>query len=109
MTSGTSARAGPPGRPAERPFVDGFIPTVFDPALMPAGLHNVSLFTQWVPHEWHGAPHREELEAHADRIVAAFDELAPNFARSVLARQVLGPYDIEHDLGMVGGCASLED
>ncbi len=91
------------GRAAKQPFVDGFIPTVFDPSLMPAGVHNVSLFTQWVPHQWSAKPHRAELEAYADRIVAAFDELAPNFARSVIARQVLGPYDIDHELGMVGG------
>ncbi len=91
------------GRAAERPFSDGVIPTVFDRTLCPEGSHVMSLFTQWVPHEWAAEPHRDELEAYADRIVDGYTELAPNFKGSILHRQVIGPYDMEQDLGMVGG------
>jgi phytoene dehydrogenase-like protein len=66
-------------------------------------MHYFSMFTQYVPHEWSQAPHREELEAYTDRIIDLYTELAPNFKRSVVDRQVLGPYDIEQDLGMIGG------
>ncbi len=91
------------GTPATRPFSDGVIPTVLDPSLAPEGKHVMSLFTQWVPHEWSQEPHREELEAYADRVIAGYDEVAPGFTDSVLHRQVIGPYDMEQEWGLIGG------
>jgi len=91
------------GRPAARPIADGTIPSALDDSLMPPGMHCMSLYTQWAPHEWVSEPHRDELEAYADRIVDAYAELAPNLKGAILARQVIGPYDLEHDLGLVGG------
>jgi phytoene dehydrogenase-like protein len=44
------------GRGATRPFSDGCIPTVLDKTLAPEGIHVMSLFTQWCPHEWSEAP-----------------------------------------------------
>ncbi len=85
------------------PFVEGTIPTSLDPNLAPEGIHFFSMFTQWVPHEWSQAPHREELEAYADRIFDLYTQYAPNFKRAVIDRQVLGPYEMEQDLGMLGG------
>ena len=88
---------------AERPFVDGVIPTTLDKTLMPEGVHNFSMFTQWVPDDWAQEPHRDELEQYADRVVDLYDSLAPNFKASVIDRQVLGPYDLEQELGLIGG------
>ena len=61
------------------------------------------MFSQWVPHEWSAEPHRDELEAYADRIIDLYTELAPNFKGAVIDRQVIGPYDMEQDLGLIGG------
>src|SRR5215203_407323 len=91
------------GEPARSPFSDGVIPTVFDRTLCPEGYHIMSLFTQWVPHEWSKEPHREELEAYANRVIDGYGELAPNLKSAILHRQVLGPYDMEQDIGLVGG------
>jgi phytoene dehydrogenase-like protein len=91
------------GRAAELPFADVCIPSVFDDSLAPAGQHIVSMFTQWVPHTWTDAPHDHELNAYADRLVARFDAVAPGFADSVLHRQVIGPYQLEHTYGLIGG------
>jgi phytoene dehydrogenase-like protein len=91
------------GVPATRPFSDGIIPTVYDTSLAPEGAHIASLFTQWVPHEWSEKPHSEELEAYADRVIAGYDELAPGFRKSVLARQVIGPFEMEQEYGLIGG------
>ena len=79
------------------------IPTVFDRTLCPEGYHIMSLFTQWVPHEWSEEPHREELEAYADRVIDGYTELAPNLKDAILHRQVLGPYDMEQEIGLFGG------
>ncbi|HEX9121771.1 MAG TPA: NAD(P)/FAD-dependent oxidoreductase [Actinomycetota bacterium] len=86
-----------------RPFVDGVIPTTLDKELMPEGVHFFSMYTQWVPDDWNQEPHRDELEKYADRIFDIYDDLAPNFKKSVIARQVIGPYDMEQDLGLIGG------
>ncbi|HUY60269.1 MAG TPA: NAD(P)/FAD-dependent oxidoreductase [Candidatus Dormibacteraeota bacterium] len=91
------------GRGAERPFVEGVIPTFWDPTLAPEGVHVFSMFTQWVPHEWARQPHHAELEAYADRVIDGYNALAPNFKASVIARQVIGPYDMEQELGLIGG------
>jgi len=88
---------------AVAPFVEGTIPTTIAPDLTPEGVHFFSMFTQWVPHEWSQAPQRDELEAYADRIFDLYADFAPNFKRAVIDRQVLGPYDMEQDLGLIGG------
>jgi phytoene dehydrogenase-like protein len=91
------------GRPSTLPFADICIPSVFDPTLAPEGKHVMSMFTQWVPHTWNDEPHREELDAYADRLFARMEAVAPGFTDSVLHRQVLGPWDIEHEYGLIGG------
>jgi phytoene dehydrogenase-like protein len=91
------------GRAARRPFADICIPSVFDPTLAPPGKHVISMFTQWVPHGWVAEPHDEDLDAHADRVVARVEELAPGFASSILHRQVIGPHRMETHYGLVGG------
>ncbi len=91
------------GRPALRPFSDGVIPTTFDRTLCPEGIHNMSLFTQWVPSDWNEEPHQDELEAYADRMIDCYNELAPNLKGAILHRDVVGPYEMEHEYGLVGG------
>jgi len=88
---------------ATAPFVDGAIPTTIDHDLTPEGVHFFSMFSQWVPHEWNEEPHYEELEAYADRAIDGYTELAPNFRDAVIDRQVIGPYDMEQELGLIGG------
>jgi phytoene dehydrogenase-like protein len=90
-------------RGATRPFVDGTIPTTLDKRLAPEGVHVFSMFSQWVPDDWNAEPHRDELEAYADRVIDVYTELAPNFKGAVIDRQVIGPYDMEHELGLIGG------
>jgi phytoene dehydrogenase-like protein len=91
------------GRPAARPFSDGVIPTAFDKTLCPEGTHIMSLFTQWVPADWSAEPHTEELQAYADRMIDCYNEVAPNFKSSILHTDIVGPYEMEHEYGLVGG------
>lgn len=91
------------GAPSRRPFADICIPSVFDPTLAPAGHHVMSMFTQWVPHAYAGAPHRAELDAYADRLIARVEELAPGFTASILHRQVIGPHEMQTTYSLIGG------
>ena len=91
------------GRPAAHPFADICIPSVFDATLAPEGHHVMSLFTQWVPCDWAAEPHRAELDAYADRVVAEVEQVAPGFTSSILHRQVIGPHEMEQTYGLLGG------
>jgi phytoene dehydrogenase-like protein len=91
------------GRPAHLPFADICIPSVFDRTLAPPGKHVMSMFTQWVPHDYARQPHVGELDAYADRVIARMEEVAPGFTSSILHRQVIGPYEMESTYGLIGG------
>ncbi len=91
------------GQASSLPFSDGVIPSTVDPSLCPEGTHVMSLFTQWVPQEWSSEPDHAELEAYADRVIDGYNDLAPNFKQSVIHRQVIGPYEMENEYGLIGG------
>ncbi len=91
------------GRAALAPFSDGVIPTTLDKTLNPDGPHIFSLFTQWVPSDWNEEPHAEELAAYCDRMVDLYDEVAPGFRDSVIARDIVGPHEMETEYGLIGG------
>jgi len=95
------------GRPAAVPFADICVPSVFDASLAPAGKHVMSMFTQWVPHRYAGkdvmSERSSELDAYADRVIARVEQVAPGFTASILHRQVIGPYEMEHEYGLIGG------
>lgn len=91
------------GKPALMPFSDGVIPTTLDKTLNPDGTHIMSLFTQWCPAEWADAPHTEELDAYADRLIELYDQVAPGFKASITHRDVVGPHEMEQEYGLIGG------
>lgn len=93
------------GRAATIPFSDTEIPTVVDKTLAPEGIHTVSMFTQWVPADWADDEddHTVDLDAYADRLVDRMDDAAPGFKDSVLARQVIGPKQMQQEWDLIGG------
>jgi phytoene dehydrogenase-like protein len=91
------------GRPALMPFSDGVIPTTLDKTLNPDGTHIMSLFTQWVPAGWSEAPHTEELDAYADRLIDLYDQVAPGFKSAITHRDIVGPHEMEREYGLIGG------
>lgn len=89
---------------SREPIVEMLIPSTLDDSLAPAGRHVASLFCQQVAPElpdgrsWDTV--RDEV---ADLMIATVDKHAPGFAKSVVARQVLSPLDLERTFGLVGG------
>ena len=90
---------------ADRPFVDGTIPTTLIDGLgdKKNNIHNFSMFTQWCPDDWNKEPHTEELDAYAKRIFNEYDALAPGFKDQIVDYQVIGPYEMEQKVGLLGG------
>jgi phytoene dehydrogenase-like protein len=91
------------GRPSERPILECTIPSVVDPTVAPPGKHLMSMFIQYAPYKLRDGNWDELKESFADRCFDVLNEYAPNFKRSVIARQVLTPLDLERTFGLTGG------
>lgn len=89
---------------SQEPVVEMLIPSTLDDSLAPEGQHVASLFCQHVSPElpdgksWDD--HREEV---ADLMIATVNRYAPNFAKSVVGRQIHSPLDLERKFGLVKG------
>ena len=89
---------------SRRPIVELVIPSTLDNTLAPRGQHVASLFCQHVaPKLPDGSSWDDHRETVADLMIETVDKYAPNFRRSVLARQILSPLDLERTFGLVGG------
>ena len=94
---------------SKAPIVEMKLPTTVDDSLAPPGMHIASLFCQQFAPDLPNGPDgrarswddcREEV---ADLIIDTVDRHAPNFRRSVIARQIHSPLDLERKFGLVGG------
>jgi phytoene dehydrogenase-like protein len=91
------------GRPSAAPILEVTLPSAVDPTVAPPGRHLMSMFVQYAPYRlaegsWDGVK-----EAFADRCVDVLEAYAPGFRRSILAREVLSPLDLERRFGLTGG------
>lgn len=80
-----------------------YFQTAHDRSVAPDGVHTMSVFAQYVPHtfargDWDGR--RPEVQKVAIDSIARFCD---GFEQSVLAAQVLGPPDVEREVGLTGG------
>ncbi len=91
------------GRASDRPYAEMVLPTVNDISIAPEGKHIASIFAQYVPPEWSERDEWSQLEGFADRVVAGFTEMAPNFESLIEHRHILGPYEMEQEYGLIGG------
>ena len=86
------------------PIVEVLIPSTLDDSLAPPGQHVASLFCQqFNPELPDGQTWDDRRDEAADRIIDTVTRHAPNFRRSIIARQVLSPLDLEREFGLVGG------
>jgi phytoene dehydrogenase-like protein len=91
------------GRPSRAPVIELTIPTSVDRTLAPAGHHIVQMFVQYAPYRLVGADWDDIGADYAQVCIDAVNAYAPNFAASVLHRQVLTPLDLERRFALTGG------
>jgi phytoene dehydrogenase-like protein len=91
------------GRPSAQPVLECTIPSVVDPTVAPPGKHLMSIFVQYAPYRLRQGTWDQLRESFADRCFGLLDDYAPNFTRSVIARQVLTPLDLERMFNLTGG------
>jgi phytoene dehydrogenase-like protein len=86
------------------PIVEVLLPSTVDDSLAPAGRHVASLFCQqFAPQLPNGKNWDDCREEVADLVIATVNRYAPNFAGSVIARQIHTPLDLERKFGLSGG------
>jgi phytoene dehydrogenase-like protein len=89
---------------SSKPVIEMLIPSTLDPSLAPKGKHVASLFCQHFRNKLPGGRSwDDEREKAADTIIATVDSHAPGFAKSVIARQIHSPLDLERRFGLIGG------
>ena len=86
------------------PIIDMTVPSTLDDTLAPPGKHVATLFCQhFSPTLPDGRSWDQEKEKAADRVIDTVNQYAPNFRRSVIARKVISPLDLEREWGLIGG------
>ena len=91
------------GRASTQPYVDCVVPTHIDPTLAPPGRAVLTAFVQYAPYHLKEGSWATERERLADRVTDAIEEVAPNFKRSVMARDILSPVDLESRFALTEG------
>jgi phytoene dehydrogenase-like protein len=89
------------GAPSRRPFMEVFIQSAVDRSLVDGAGHVLSAFTQYVPPLVENWP---EVRGRAlENVIETLALYAPNIRDAVVARDVLGPPELEERFGLVGG------
>ena len=91
------------GEIPEELWVDCVVASNVDPTLAPAGKHIMTTFIQYVPYNLRRGTWDENRELLGDRVVGKIAEFAPNVPKSIVARQVLTPLDLERIYGLTEG------
>ena len=91
------------GRIPNELWVDCVVASNVDPTLAPPGRHIMTCFVQYVPYRLAESNWDAERERLGDAVVRTIAEYAPNVARSIVARQVLTPLDLERTYGLTEG------
>ena len=91
------------GRYSDEPWIELAIPSLADPGLAPRRQHVISVYVQFTPFSLRGSTWDEEREPLGDLVTRIIEQYAPGFERSIVARQVITPLDLERTFGLTGG------
>jgi phytoene dehydrogenase-like protein len=91
------------GEIPEELWVDCVVASNVDSTLAPPGKHVMTTFIQYVPYRLRQGTWDDKRELLGDRVVKKIAKYAPNVPRSIIARQVLTPLDLERTYGLTEG------
>ncbi len=91
------------GRLPDRVWTEIYLQTAYDPSVAPEGKHLMSVFSQYVPHTFTAGSWDDHREAAGDLVLRSIGRFVSNIPEAVIAREVLGPPDVEARLGLTGG------
>ncbi|MGI9263314.1 MAG: phytoene desaturase family protein, partial [Gammaproteobacteria bacterium] len=84
------------------PVLEITLPSVHDDSLAPAGKHVMSAIVQYVPHAMGSAP-ESGREVFQESVLSVLDKYAPTLRNQIIATELLTPFDMENEFGMLGG------
>ena len=76
---------------------------MFDRSVVPAGVHTMSVFAQYVPTRFREGDWDSRREEVGEVVVRSIGRFCSNIPAAVTGVQVLGPPDIEREVGLTGG------
>jgi phytoene dehydrogenase-like protein len=91
------------GTYAHEPWIELTIPSLADPGLVTQGGHVVSAYVQYAPYHLRDSNWNAERESLAIAATATIAHYAPGFHSSIVAREVITPFDLERTYGLTGG------
>jgi phytoene dehydrogenase-like protein len=84
-------------------FAELYFQSAYDPTVAPPGHHTMSVFAQYAPYELADGAWASRRAEIGDLILDAIAEHAPDVQDCVEHVDVLGPPDIEQQIGLTGG------
>jgi phytoene dehydrogenase-like protein len=91
------------GELSDELWVDCVMPSEVDKTLCPPDRHMLTCFVQYVPYRLRDGDWHARREAFGDRVVDLIGRHAPNVPKSVVARRVITPLDLEETYGLTEG------
>jgi phytoene dehydrogenase-like protein len=91
------------GRLAARFWTELYFQTAHDPSVAPPGIHTMSVFAQYVPYRFTEGDWDSRREEVGRVALESIGRHCSNIPAAVLTLQVLGPPDIEREVGLTGG------
>ncbi len=87
----------------DEPIIAGFMPSVYDPSLAPAGCYTWSAYITWAPAQLRRGSWMERKEEVADHLLSVIERYAPNFSRALIDYVLLTPTDLETRMALTDG------
>ncbi len=84
-------------------WVDCVLASNVDPGLATTGKHVLTCFVQYLPYSLRSGSWESERNRIGDKVVETIGRYAPNVPRSVIARKVFTPLDLEQTFGITEG------
>ncbi len=88
---------------SEELWIDCVVPSLVDDTLCPTNRTMLTCFVQYVPYQLRQGDWDSQREALGDQVIRQIARVAPNVPRSVIARKVLTPLDLEVTYGLTEG------
>jgi phytoene dehydrogenase-like protein len=91
------------GKLPERLWTELYFQSVHDTSVCPDGTHTMSVFSQYVPYSFREGDWDLHRDAARDLALRSIEQYCPNIPAAVIGAHVLGPPDIEREVGLTGG------
>lgn len=89
---------------SREPYLEAFIPSLWDSSLAPEGSHAMSVLAQYAPYSLReGSWDDAKRAALGDTVIDTLARYAPNIENAIVDRQVLTPADLESRFGLTEG------